>query len=594
MEGYLQKKSSGGGLVPKRFQRRYFRVQGNYLKYSESAETAEESVKGVISLGDIQEVSCKGTAGEIALEFKPPAEGEKQHPDLILKAGDLSSAQEWVQCLEMAVISAASQTADPNNGDMGATNYSDDEDAGVEVLDAADSVSPAGDDPNAMPEPVVMEPVVVAEPEPVGSPNIEPVTVNAVTVDIKKMQLDKLVHKGTAHIQSSLKLESECNRGEFLDTAAAVLDRFQELRVDFIAPLQLLMHKGHQVPMDRFDRTLAQILGPLVKNPELMTDARQRKELQEAMQLYYKNVKQWDVCTDKKCKMLMQEDYLVWQERLLDHSRQEVLLVNTMQYSPFESQEEVEKYIKEPEATLVSVAKMFADERGLLIKEVASANDQFESSLEELEALDPAAEPPTDAEEAEGVLATLDDMQRMNESSRRAFLLWQLAQQSDELLKSVRDLMSREQETQAKREKRVSEPFQEWANVMQKLRVSLQDAINKAQRHFELMTEDLEDRVKASEKRQDKLAQMETVSLELGVGQQMARDQQEIKELQSDVSVLKAKVEALQERRAGLLAKLKPLLMEVNMVDEPQESMHTPMEEGKFEDWLKKLTVMAQ
>ena len=103
------------------------------------------------------------------------------------------------------------------------------------------------------------------------------------------------------------------------------------------------------------------------------------------------------------------------------------------------------------------------------------------------------------------------------------------------------------------------------------------------------MTEDLEDRVRAAEKRSEKLAQMETVSLELGVGQQMAKDQQEIKELQSDVAVLKAKVEALQERRDQLLTKLKPLLKEVCMINEPQAGMHEPMAESKFEDWLQQL-----
>jgi hypothetical protein len=608
-EGYLQKKSSGGGIGPKRFQRRFFRIQGNYLKYTESENSEEGKVKGVVDLRDVKEVNIKGNAGEIMVDMKPAADGEKGPSPLSLKAADLADAQEWLEALEMALTNAAMQArAETEEGSTRANTYSDGVDAAdVAAADPNDPNPPARstfdeppsrstfDEPpsrSTFDEPApaaVPEPVVAVDPEDEPSPTIEPVSVTAVTVEIKKMQLDKLVRKATASIQSALKLESQVNRADFLESANPIIDRFQELRSEFLAPLQILMQKGHNVPMDQFDRTLSQILGPCVINPELAVDTRQRKELQEAMALYYKNIKEWDKCTDKKAKMLMQEDYLVWQERLLDHSKQEVLLVNTMQFSPFETEEEVEKYLKEPGATLVSVAKMFLDERGLLIKDVTVANDNFEASLAELEMLEPAAEPPTDPEDAEGVLKPLDDMQQMNESSRRALLLWQLTQQAEELMKQVQELMLKERETQQSRESRTSAPFAEWARAMKKLRETLQDAIDKAQRHFELMTEDLEDRVRAAEKRSEKLAQMETVSLELGVGQQMAKDQQEIKELQSDVAVLKAKVEALQERRDQLLTKLKPLLKEVCMINEPQAGMHEPMAESKFEDWLQQL-----
>ena len=77
------------------------------------------------------------------------------------------------------------------------------------------------------------------------------------------------------------------------------------------------------------------------------------------------------------------------------------------------------------------------------------------------------------------------------------------------------------------------------------------------------------------------------------MGQQIAKDAAEIKELESDVNILKTKVEALQERRVQLLLRLKPLLRELNMLEVDDDAVKQPMDEKEFEDWLRKLQQAA-
>ena len=83
---------------------------------------------------------------------------------------------------------------------------------------------------------------------------------------------------------------------------------------------------------------------------------------------------------------------------------------------------------------------------------------------------------------------------------------------------------------------------------------------------------------------------MDTVSLELRVSEQMAREQKEIKQMKDDVKTLSEKIEALQARRASQLTKLKPILYQVNMIREPDT---TPMSEKELSGWLEKLQSAA-
>jgi hypothetical protein len=88
----------------------------------------------------------------------------------------------------------------------------------------------------------------------------------------------------------------------------------------------------------------------------------------------------------------------------------------------------------------------------------------------------------------------------------------------------VQVLMHSEYESQAKREERLLISLADWSHVMHKLLESLDAAAAKAKRHHELAVEDLEDKVTVSHRRQEKLMSMDTVSLELGVSEQMARE----------------------------------------------------------------------
>ena len=83
---------------------------------------------------------------------------------------------------------------------------------------------------------------------------------------------------------------------------------------------------------------------------------------------------------------------------------------------------------------------------------------------------------------------------------------------------------------------------------------------------------------------------MDTVSLELKVSEQMAREQKEIKQMKDDVKTLSEKIEKLQARRAAQLTKLKPILYQVNMIREPDT---TPMSEKELSGWLEKLQSAA-
>jgi hypothetical protein len=72
-QGYLSKLSSGA--LSKRWQKRFFRLEGHYLKYFENEETDQKNVKGVVDLKDVSSVEQLG--GEIIIKMRVNAIEQK-------------------------------------------------------------------------------------------------------------------------------------------------------------------------------------------------------------------------------------------------------------------------------------------------------------------------------------------------------------------------------------------------------------------------------------------------------------------------------------------------------------------------------------
>eukprot|EP00937_MAST-01D_sp_MAST-1D-sp2_P007584 g7584.t1 len=94
IEGYLKKFSHG---VFKRWQERYFTVQGHYLKYYTDSNKIRKDLKGTIDLDDMQ--SCRLT-GKSKGEFQLQLKGEG---DALLKASSDDEAAKWVDILAAMV-----------------------------------------------------------------------------------------------------------------------------------------------------------------------------------------------------------------------------------------------------------------------------------------------------------------------------------------------------------------------------------------------------------------------------------------------------------------------------------------------------------
>ena len=56
------------GTLSKRWQKRFFRLEGHYFKYYENEESDQKDVKGVVDLKDVSAVEQQGV--EVVVKFK--------------------------------------------------------------------------------------------------------------------------------------------------------------------------------------------------------------------------------------------------------------------------------------------------------------------------------------------------------------------------------------------------------------------------------------------------------------------------------------------------------------------------------------------
>ena len=103
IEGQLKEKKGGKWKIFKRWKSRYFTLSGARLACKETE--AQASITQALDVGSIRSVKVKG-GRQIPKAFEIFT-AEKTY---VLKAKDASSAQEWVQCLTVAV--AHSQAKD--------------------------------------------------------------------------------------------------------------------------------------------------------------------------------------------------------------------------------------------------------------------------------------------------------------------------------------------------------------------------------------------------------------------------------------------------------------------------------------------------
>jgi hypothetical protein len=99
IEGELEKRAGSGlGL----FSRRYFVVQGHYLKYATSREEALSNPKGAMCTRDILSSAIVGNKGEFAIMTA--------QAKTVLRAKDFVAAESWVAMLRSIADAAQSVT----------------------------------------------------------------------------------------------------------------------------------------------------------------------------------------------------------------------------------------------------------------------------------------------------------------------------------------------------------------------------------------------------------------------------------------------------------------------------------------------------